>query len=96
MLSGVGPAEHLTSKSIPVIQDLPGVGQHLMDHPSVFVRFRSKSGESLNYLKGTSIYDISRAVFALVRWLVTGQGPLTTNVRIISECRKSSFNLTGL
>lgn len=88
MLSGVGPAEHLTSKSIPVIQDLPGVGQHLMDHPSVNVRFRSKRGESLNYLKGTSVYELSRMVFALVRWLFTGKGPMTTNVRFILESRK--------
>lgn len=32
MLSGVGPADHLRSLGIPVIADLPGVGQHLMDH----------------------------------------------------------------
>ncbi|MBL7487666.1 GMC family oxidoreductase N-terminal domain-containing protein [Frankia sp. AgB1.9] len=32
MLSGVGPAEHLTSLSIPVVADLPGVGENLQDH----------------------------------------------------------------
>jgi choline dehydrogenase len=32
MLSGVGPADHLKSLGIPVIADLPGVGQNLQDH----------------------------------------------------------------
>lgn len=35
MRSGVGPAAHLRSLGIPVIVDLPGVGENLADHPSV-------------------------------------------------------------
>jgi choline dehydrogenase len=31
--SGVGPAGHLRELSIPVCVDLPGVGEHLLDHP---------------------------------------------------------------
>ena len=37
MLSGVGPADHLADLGIPVVQDLPGVGQNLRDHPLVYV-----------------------------------------------------------
>ncbi|CAI8046703.1 Oxygen-dependent choline dehydrogenase [Geodia barretti] len=37
MLSGVGPAGHLAEVGIPVVQDLPGVGQNLRDHPLVYV-----------------------------------------------------------
>ena len=37
LLSGVGPAEHLRSFGIDVVQDLPGVGQNLRDHPSAAV-----------------------------------------------------------
>ena len=33
MLSGVGPADGLGSLDIPVLLDLPGVGQNLRDHP---------------------------------------------------------------
>lgn len=33
LLSGIGPAEHLDSLGIPVVQDLPGVGRNLRDHP---------------------------------------------------------------
>ncbi len=39
MLSGVGPAEHLRRLGIPVVHDLPGVGQHLKNHPAVSVRY---------------------------------------------------------
>lgn len=42
MLSGVGPAEHLRSLGIPVVRDLPGVGQNLQDHPRVAVTWESK------------------------------------------------------
>ena len=35
LLSGVGPAAHLESLSIPVVHDLPGVGQNLRDHPQL-------------------------------------------------------------
>ena len=37
MLSGVGPAAHLRSLGIPVVQDLAGVGENLRDHPKVYV-----------------------------------------------------------
>ena len=37
MLSGVGPAEHLREMGVPVIHELPGVGQNLRDHPIVAV-----------------------------------------------------------
>ena len=42
MLSGVGPADHLRSFDIPVVDDLPGVGQNLRDHPLVWVTWRTK------------------------------------------------------
>ncbi len=35
MLSGIGPADHLRQHGIERQLDLPGVGQHLMDHPEV-------------------------------------------------------------
>jgi len=42
MLSGVGPADHLRDMGIPVVHDLPGVGQNLRDHPIVAVIGRVK------------------------------------------------------
>jgi predicted dehydrogenase (TIGR03970 family) len=35
LLSGVGPADQLTSAGIPPVLDLPGVGRNLRDHPHV-------------------------------------------------------------
>jgi choline dehydrogenase len=35
MLSGIGPGDHLRSVGVPVLQDLPGVGQNLQDHVQV-------------------------------------------------------------
>ncbi|MGH8009993.1 MAG: GMC family oxidoreductase, partial [Candidatus Binatia bacterium] len=32
MLSGIGPANHLRSHGLPVVADLPGVGENLQDH----------------------------------------------------------------
>jgi choline dehydrogenase-like flavoprotein len=37
MLSGIGPAKHLTEKDVSVIHDLRGVGQNLHDHFSTDV-----------------------------------------------------------
>ena len=37
MLSGVGPADHLLEMGIPVVHELPGVGQNLRDHPIVAI-----------------------------------------------------------
>jgi 5-(hydroxymethyl)furfural/furfural oxidase len=33
MRSGIGPGEHLARHGIEVVQDLPGVGAHLQNHP---------------------------------------------------------------
>jgi len=44
LLSGIGPASQLESLGISVLQDLPGVGQNLRDHPSACVLFHA-SGE---------------------------------------------------
>jgi choline dehydrogenase-like flavoprotein len=39
LLSGIGPAEHLRALEIPVIVDLPGVGQNLQDHIDIAVAY---------------------------------------------------------
>lgn len=35
MRSGVGPAAHLQAHGVPLVADVPGVGQHLMEHPAI-------------------------------------------------------------
>ncbi len=40
--SGIGPAAELTNHDIPIVVDLPGVGQNLQDHAQVVMRFNCK------------------------------------------------------
>ena len=47
-LSGVGPADQLLRLDISVVQDLPGVGRNLRDHPDVPMSWRTRDGFPLN------------------------------------------------
>jgi choline dehydrogenase-like flavoprotein len=71
MLSGVGPADHLTSVGIDVLVDSPGVGANLSDHPCVPVLW------STPRVKG--VWEHAGPVGA-ARWQLTHRGPLTSNV----------------
>ena len=48
MLSGVGPADHLAEFGIPLVADLPGVGQNLRDHPLAWVTWRTREDYPLD------------------------------------------------
>jgi choline dehydrogenase-like flavoprotein len=37
LLSGIGPQQQLSSLGIPVVKDLPGVGENLLDHPESII-----------------------------------------------------------
>lgn len=71
MLSGIGPAAHLTEHGIPVLRDLPGVGQGLQDHLAAHVKYTaSKPLSMLRYLNPV------RAAAAMVQYLALRSGPL--------------------
>ncbi|XP_048768060.1 glucose dehydrogenase [FAD, quinone]-like [Ostrea edulis] len=53
MFSGIGPKEHLKSKGIPVIADLP-VGDNLQDHIMTFIDFHDNSSSVTNLAKVSS------------------------------------------
>jgi choline dehydrogenase len=42
MLSGIGPADQLRAAGVEVRHDLPGVGQHLCDHPHVYATWQPR------------------------------------------------------
>jgi choline dehydrogenase len=42
MLSGIGPREHLRQVGVGVVEDLPGVGANLQDHPMSTVNYTAK------------------------------------------------------
>lgn len=39
MLSGIGPREMLSTRNIPIVHNLPGVGQNLQDHLEIYVQY---------------------------------------------------------
>jgi choline oxidase len=41
LLSGIGPSAHLRDVGVEVVHDLPGVGEHLLDHPEGVVIFET-------------------------------------------------------
>lgn len=74
-LSGVGPGAHLQSLGIPVVSDLPGVGENYQDHLECPVQ-----GESLHPI---SLYRQDKglgAVRHVLEYLTTRSGVLTSNV----------------
>jgi choline dehydrogenase len=73
-LSGVGPAEELRAFDIPVVHDLPGVGENLQDHLEFYFQVASK--KPITLYANTSL--VSRGAIGL-RWLLSRQGPGATN-----------------
>ena len=46
--AGIGPVGHLAEMGIPVVAALPGVGQRLMDHPSIALSSFVRRGARMN------------------------------------------------
>lgn len=76
MLSGVGPAAHLQQHGIPVLHDLPGVGQHLHDHPDVV---QVLNAPDLKDLFGLSLSGMVQTLRGIIEWRKHRTGMLTTN-----------------
>ena len=47
-LSGLGPAALLQNRGVPVVKDLPGVGENLQDHLQIRAVFKVKNAPTLN------------------------------------------------
>jgi choline dehydrogenase len=73
-LSGVGPAAELRTHGIPVIHDLPGVGENLQDHLEFYFQVACKEPISLY----SSINLWNRALIG-ARWLLRKDGLGATN-----------------
>ena len=91
MVSGVGPASHLSEHGIPVVADLSGVGSHLMDHLVVDLHFKDTSNTGLWFLKGSGFSAKMKLIKALLEYKYTQKGPLTTNVTSLFLSRDSIF-----
>jgi choline dehydrogenase len=71
MLSGVGPAEHLTMREIEVLLDQPAVGENLSDHAAVYNVFTTPEPESLL---------LAQEPAALEEFSAFQTGPFTSNL----------------
>lgn len=76
MLSGVGPGAHLQALGIPVLHDLPGVGQALHDHVDVV---QVVDAPKATDLFGLSLTGLRNAVSGMLEWRRRRSGTLTTN-----------------
>jgi choline dehydrogenase len=75
MLSGVGPAGHLQQHGLPVLLDLPGVGENLHDHIYLNYTCRATPESSVNSeLRGIKKYRHG------IQYVLTKRGLLTLSV----------------
>ena len=79
MLSGIGPQDHLKDMGIDLVHHLPGVGQHLQDHPTVHVAMENPSAESY----AISAKALPRILASPLKYLANRTGMLASNV---AEC----------
>jgi choline dehydrogenase len=73
-LSGVGNADELSALGIPVVHDLPGVGENLQDHLEVYVQYASKKPVSMN-----PALKWWKKPFIGYKWLFHRSGAAATN-----------------
>src|SRR5437016_1073582 len=72
-LSGIGKADLLNKLQIPVVHDLPGVGENLHDHLQIRMQYKVRNVKTLN---GIANSVFGKAAMAL-EYLVFRTGPLT-------------------
>ncbi|KAH8833395.1 hypothetical protein DL96DRAFT_1585959 [Flagelloscypha sp. PMI_526] len=83
MLSGIGPSFHLRVNKIPLLQDLPGVGQHLTDHCVVDAYFKDKTESSFKFFRPSGLSEFGQLMKAAWTYRLGFGGPLASN---FGEC----------
>ncbi len=74
LLSGIGPAEELAQHGIPVVHELPGVGQNLQDHLDYVISYKSARKDVIGLSPG-GLMDLVKAG---MKWKRDGDGLFTT------------------
>ncbi len=78
MLSGIGPADHLSQLGIPVVVDAPGVGRNLQNHPSYALRYAcSEPVTAYKYLNPRAAFGVGLR-YALSRGGALGESYIAT------------------
>ncbi|KAJ3922718.1 GMC oxidoreductase [Lentinula edodes] len=83
LLSGIGPREHLEQVQIPVLKNLPGVGQCLQDHISVPLLYKVPLKDAV---EGVLLGSPLRAATEFLKYAIFGKGLLSQQVQ--------QFNIT--
>jgi choline dehydrogenase len=86
LLSGVGPQEHLQALGIPIVQNLPGVGQSLQDHYSAPIKLRCRFPITVNDVMQSNV----RKLKVGLQYLMLHKGPLalaTSPVALFARTR---------
>jgi choline dehydrogenase len=74
-LSGLGPGDLLQQHGIPVVRDMPGVGNDLQDHFYVRLAYRCTKPMTLNDVGNSFV----RRTAAGIQYFLTHSGPLASN-----------------
>ena len=77
MLSGIGPALHLQDMGIPLVHELPGVGQNLQDHVTTVLIYKT---QKINHAMGFSLKGTWNMLKAMWEWRTQRTGWITSNV----------------
>jgi choline dehydrogenase len=75
-LSGVGPADLLQSLGIPVVRDLPGVGENLRDHLQLRLLYKCTKPITTN----DDLASWWRSLGIGLKWLLWRKGPLAIGI----------------
>ncbi|PBB64726.1 alanine-phosphoribitol ligase [Mesorhizobium sp. WSM4312] len=75
LLSGIGPADHLGAHNIPIVSDLPGVGQNYQDHMEMSLVY--SLSDAYGYDKYKKPWWAAKAG---LEYLLFRSGPVTSNV----------------
>jgi choline dehydrogenase len=75
MLSGLGPAAHLRALGLPVMADLPGVGENLQDHFGIDI-----VGELTGHYSLDKYNKLHWMLWAGAQYMLFNAGPVTSNV----------------
>lgn len=86
LLSGIGPKKQLEDLSIPVIHDLPGVGENLLDHPESIIMWELNAPIPI----GQTTMDSDAGIF-LRREIVNKYGNDSNFADIMMHCYQIPF-----
>ena len=92
MLSGIGPKAHLQQHGIPVVHDVPGVGQNLQDHITTSLIYRTPRWRDTI---GFSVRGAVEVIKAIFQWRRERKGWITSCASesngFISTCGNTDY-----